>query len=87
MEKTMSDVKPKKLFGVLAEFTSPKDVYHAAEKVRDKGFKKWDVHSPFPIHGIDGAMGLGDSKVGWIALFMAMAGAFGGFGMQYWINM
>lgn len=86
MEKTISGVKPK-IFGVLAEFSSPKDVYHAAEKVRDAGYKKWDVHSPFPIHGIDGAMGLGDSRIGWIALFSAMAGAFGGFGLQYWINM
>lgn len=85
MEKTISVVKPK-LFGILAEFNSPADVYHAAEKVRDKGYKKWDVHSPYPIHGIDGAMGLGDSKVGWIALFCAFAGAFGGFGLQYWIN-
>jgi|SRR5690606_29320013 len=86
MEKTISGVKPK-IFGVLAEFSSPKEVYHAAEKVRDAGYKKWDVHSPFPIHGIDGAMGLGDSRIGWIALFAAMAGAFGGFGLQYWINM
>jgi hypothetical protein len=31
-------------------------------------------------------MGIGDSRMGWIALFMAMAGAFGGFGLQYWIN-
>lgn len=85
MENTISVVKPK-LFGILAEFNSPADVYHAAEKVRDKGYKKWDVHSPYPIHGIDGAMGLGDSKVGWIALFCALAGAFGGFSMQYWIN-
>ncbi len=85
MEKTISDVKTK-TFGILAEFKSPAAVYHAAEKVRDKGYKRWDVHSPYPIHGIDGAMGIGDSKMGWIALFMAMAGAFGGFGLQYWIN-
>jgi hypothetical protein len=85
MEKTLSDVQPK-IFGILAEFKSPGDVYHAAEKVRDKGYKKWDVHSPYPIHGIDGAMGLGDSRMGWIALFCAMAGVFGGFGLQYWIN-
>lgn len=85
MEKTISTVKPK-VFGILAEFKSPAEVYHAAEKVRDKGYKRWDVHSPYPIHGIDGAMGIGDSRMGWIALFMAMAGAFGGFGLQYWIN-
>jgi hypothetical protein len=86
METIKTQSKPK-LFGMLAEFSTPAEVYHAAEKVRDKGYKKWDVHSPFPIHGIDGAMGLGDSRVGWIALFAAITGVFGGFGMQYWINM
>ena len=85
METNLSQVKPK-IFGILAEFKNPSAVYHAAEKVRDKGYKRWDVHSPYPIHGIDGAMGLGDSRMGWIALFMAMAGAFGGFGLQYWVS-
>ncbi len=75
-----------RVFGVLAEFKNPADVYHAAEKVRDAGYKKWDVHSPFPIHGIERAMGLGDSKLGWIAIFCAMAGAFGGFSLQFWIH-
>ena len=75
-----------KLFGILAEFASPADVYHAAEKIRDAGYKKWDVHSPFPIHGIERAMGLKDSKLGWIAFFCAVTGAFGGVSLQYWIH-
>jgi hypothetical protein len=79
--------RPARLFGVLAEFRNPADVYHAAEKVRDAGYTKWDVHSPFPIHGIERAMGLGDSRLGWIALFCAISGAFGGFALQYWIHM
>ncbi|MDX9911037.1 MAG: DUF3341 domain-containing protein [Phycisphaerales bacterium] len=43
--------------GVIAEFSDVPTVYHAAESVRDAGFKKWDVFSPFPIHGIEHAMG------------------------------
>jgi hypothetical protein len=78
--------RPAPLFGVLAEFKDSAAVYHAAEKVRDAGYKKWDVHSPFPIHGIERAMGIGDSKLGWIAFFCAVTGAFGGFGLQYWIH-
>jgi hypothetical protein len=78
--------KAPRVFGVLAEFKSPADAYHAAEKVRDAGYRKWDVHSPFPIHGIERAMGIGDSKLGWIAFFAAVTGAFGGFGLQYWIH-
>ncbi len=75
-----------KLFGVLAEFANPAEVSHASEKVRDMGYRYWDVHSPFPIHGIEKAMGLKDSKLGWIAICCAFAGAFGGFSLQYWIH-
>lgn len=50
-------------FGILAKFDTPADIMHAAEKVRDAGYKRWDVISPFPIHGLDGAMGLKRSLV------------------------
>ena len=38
-------------FGVIARFESPESLVHAAEKVRDRGFTKFDCHSPVPIHG------------------------------------
>lgn len=52
-----------KSYGLGAEFSSAADLMHAAEKIRDAGFSKWDVFSPFPIHGMDKAMGLGKSKL------------------------
>ncbi len=75
-----------KPFGMLAEFASPGDVYEAAKKVRDAGYKHWDVHSPFPIHGMDKAMGIGQSKVGFIAWTGGLCGALGGFSLQYWVS-
>ncbi|MFM8657813.1 MAG: quinol:electron acceptor oxidoreductase subunit ActD, partial [Chthoniobacterales bacterium] len=36
-----------------AEVPSASALYHAAEKVRDAGYTRWDVYSPFPIHGMD----------------------------------
>jgi hypothetical protein len=53
-------------FAVVAEFSSATTLYAAAEKVRDAGFKFWDVHSPFPIHGMNKAMGLKKSPLGYI---------------------
>ena len=53
-------------FAVIAEFPSATTLYAAAEKVRDAGFKFWDVHSPFPIHGMNKAMGLKKSALGYI---------------------
>jgi hypothetical protein len=52
-----------KVYGLLAKFDTPAAIMNAAEKVRDAGYKKWDVITPFPIHGMDGAMGLRRSRV------------------------
>ena len=39
-------------YGILAEFATPADLYHACERVRDAGFTRWDAHTPFPVHGL-----------------------------------
>ena len=48
-------------YGLMAEFDTPADAMHAAEQVRDAGFTRWDVHTPYPVHGMDD-MGLGNSR-------------------------
>jgi hypothetical protein len=63
-----------KVYGIAAEFESAAALYAAAEQVRDRGFKRWDVHSPFPIHGMDKAMGLGKS---WLSSIVLCGGATG----------
>ena len=50
-----------KVYAIAAEYSSASELYEAAKRVRDAGFKRWDVFSPFPIHGMDEAMGLGKS--------------------------
>ena len=64
-----------KLYGIMAEFNSPGEILRAAEKVRAAGYRRWDVFTPFPIHGIDKVMNLGNSLVGWVSLALG-AGAF-----------
>jgi hypothetical protein len=71
---------------VLAEFKSTSEVLHAAEKVRDAGYVRWDTHTPFPVHGMDRAMGLGDSRLGWIVLACALTGLSIAFLMMHWMN-
>ena len=70
---------PAKLYAVAAEFAGPKELYHAAEKVRDQGFKWWDCYTPFYIHGLDKAMGLRKSYVPFFTLMGGLAGLVGGF--------
>lgn len=79
----MSASKP---YGLLAEFDKPADVMHAAEKVRDAGYKVWDVHTPYPIHGMDEAMGLKNSKVGWFSFIGGVTGYTSGMLLIWWTN-
>ena len=75
-----------KQYGLLAEFVNTSSVLHAAEKVRDAGFRKWDVFTPFPIHGMDKAMGLKNSKVGWFSFIGGVTGYATGMLMIWWMN-
>ncbi len=73
-------------FGVLAEFATPSDLYRACERVRDAGYTRWDAHSPFPVHGLEGAMGMRRSRLPWIILVLALGGAATGFLLQTWVH-
>ena len=73
----------KRVYGYLAEFKSASALYKAAEKVRDAGFKKWDCYSPYPIHGLDGAMGLKRSILPWFVFCGGMTGTATAFTLAY----
>jgi len=81
-----SSLPPGDLFGALAEFATPADLYHACEGVRDAGYTRWDAHAPFPVHGLERAMGLKASRLPWVVLVMALGGAVAGMGLQGWVS-
>ena len=64
----------KTLHGLGAEFSSARALLHAAQKIQNLGFRRWDVYSPFPIHGMDQAMNFKRSKV---SLFSLLGGCTG----------
>lgn len=72
--------------GMMAEFTTPEAVYHAAEKFRDAGYTCWDVHTPFPIHGMEDAMGIKRTKLPMIIAVIGLTGAGLGLLMQWWMS-
>ena len=74
------------VWGVLAEYPSPAALLRAAEGVRDAGYEQWDTHSPFPIHGVERAMGLKRSLVPLAVLVLGLGGAAAGMGLQWWVS-
>ena len=73
----------KRVYGYLAEFESASALFKAAEKLRDAGFRKWDCYSPYPIHGLDGAMGMKRSILPWFVFFGGMTGTATAFTLAY----
>src|SRR6476661_6422803 len=73
----------KRVHGYLAEFGGAGDIYHAAEKVRDAGYQRWDVHTPFPVHGMNEAMGLKRSMLPWLVFFGGAIGTLTAFLLAY----
>ncbi len=65
----------KKLHSVAALFDTPDQIINAAKKVRDAGYKKFDVNTPYPVHGMDNAMGLKPTKLGFVTLFFGLSAA------------
>lgn len=82
MKSSASDTK---LYGVLAEFRNPKELMDAARLVVEKGYQNFDTFSPFPIHGMDKAMKLKKSKLGWIVFVHGLLGFTGAFAMIYYM--
>jgi hypothetical protein len=73
-------------FALLAQYENPADAMHAAEQIRDAGYRMWDVHSPFPVHGMDAAMGLKNSKVGYFTFVGGCTGFTIGMSMIWAMN-
>ena len=73
-------------FGIVAEFASPYELLEAVKAVRKAGFSKIDTHTPFPIHGMDKAMGLPGSKLPWLVLCGGLLGTASAIALQWWMN-
>ncbi len=74
------------LYGVLAEYDTPGELLDAARKVRDAGYTEFDCYTPFPVHGIDEAMGIKRTILPLIVFGGGATGLLGGIFLQWWMN-
>jgi hypothetical protein len=82
----MSENQHKRPALYLAEYDSPEALAKAAIKVRDAGYKHWDCHSPYAVHGLDEAMGLPPTRLGFISFACAMIGLSAAVAMIWYMN-
>jgi mono/diheme cytochrome c family protein len=82
----MSDNNEKKVHGIVAEYESVDSLLNACRRVRDAGYKKTDAYTPFPVHGIDKALGIKPTVLPWIVLGCGLTGTITALVMQIWMN-
>ncbi len=67
-----SDSTP--LWGLAAQFDTPAGIYQAATKAREAGYEWFDCHVPFPVHGLDKAMGVKHTILPVLVFFAGFTG-------------
>jgi mono/diheme cytochrome c family protein len=75
-----------KLIGLVAQFDDPESLVKACDQARQAGYTKTDAFSPFPVHGIDPALGIKRTILPFIVLSIAVGAVFIGLGMQWYTN-
>lgn len=75
--------KEMKIYGVTGLFNTPDEIIKAAKETSTI-YKKFDVNTPYPVHGMDNAMKLKPSKLGFITLGFGLTGAAVALLFMYW---
>lgn len=71
---------------LLAEFTTPAELLEAIGRLREHGYTQLDAFTPFPVHGLDTALGLRRSWLGYPVFAMGLFGAAAGYLVEWWCN-
>ena len=82
----MSGNNDGRFHGLLVEFDDALELVRACAKVRDAGFQNWDAHTPFPVHGMDAAMGIRGTRLPLFILGGGLTGLTLAVAMIYWMN-
>ena len=74
------------MYGYLVSFDTVDELLEGAEKVRDAGYRRWDAHTPFVVHGLDAAMGIRPTILPYLVFFGGLTGTTVGLLLQWFTN-
>ncbi len=84
--RDMLGIGDDKIYAVMGEFSDPHDLVVAGRKIREMGYTKLDAMSPFPVHGIDEALGIPYSILGWIVVVIGLCGTATAIGLIWYVG-
>jgi Alternative complex III, ActD subunit len=76
----------KPIYGLMAEFDNPTALVTAARAAREKGYRKMDAYSPFPVEELSDALHLHHNRLPLIVLIGGILGGLTGFLLQYYVT-
>lgn len=74
------------IYGLLAEFSEPHDLVHAAAAARRAGYVRYDAYAPYPVEGLEHAMALKPSRLPRFVFLAGVAGLFTAYALQTWVS-
>jgi len=86
LSKEENDPRTGKLFGLASLYNTPDEIINAALVVAGKGYEKFDVYTPYPMHGMDDAMGMSRPKIGYVSFIFGFSGMFLALLMMIWMS-
>ena len=86
IENVNNKLRSKTTPGVVGFFDDDHECMVAARKMREAGYRKFDAITPFPVHGMEEAVGIERSPVPWVTFFFGLTGAILGLYFQYWTS-
>jgi hypothetical protein len=72
--------------GIVAEVSGPEELIHVVGELRRRGYRKLDAFTPYPIKGLEQALGLTRSRINFIVFPIAIAGAGLAYLVEWWCN-
>ncbi|HLT24031.1 MAG TPA: quinol:electron acceptor oxidoreductase subunit ActD [Ignavibacteria bacterium] len=80
------DPRSEEVYAVTALYDTPNEILLAADKVAKSDYKKFDVNTPYPVHGLDDAMRLKPTKVGYFSFLFGFIGTCSALLMIGWMS-
>src|SRR5262249_34661906 len=91
-EQMMAEIRDRlgigedKVQAAIGDFETPEELVKAGRKIREMGYTKLDAMTPFPVHGIDEAIGVPYSPIGWITVCATITGILVAQGLMYYVG-
>jgi hypothetical protein len=74
------------IHGLIAEFETHHELLAAAALARDRGYRRMDAYSPFPVEGLPEALGRRRTRIPLLVLIGGICGGLGGYFMEWYAN-